>query len=79
MKILKDESTGRTTVLLSEAEYAALLDEDTGVCIECGETSEGTEPDARRYRCPRCGLHTVYGLEYLAIAGRIEFTASKEN
>jgi hypothetical protein len=39
--------------------------EDPGICLNCGEETGGTEPDACRDRCPACGQTRVYGAEVL--------------
>ena len=61
------------TVSMSEADFEEHLHNDVGVCVECHGTREGCEPDAREYKCPSCGLSTVYGVEWLMVAGDIEF------
>ena len=35
----------------------------TGICLECGETRDGCEPDASGYECSECGAHAVMGME----------------
>lgn len=40
-------------------------DDCQGVCIACGETAHGVEPDARDYTCEYCGEAKVYGAEEL--------------
>jgi Zn finger protein HypA/HybF involved in hydrogenase expression len=40
-----------------------------GYCLACGETQEGVEPDARRYKCESCGMDKVYGGEELVLMG----------
>jgi hypothetical protein len=34
-----------------------------GICLACGEETDGCEPDARNYRCDSCGMMAVYGAE----------------
>lgn len=41
--------------------------DNPGLCVACGEETDGVEPDARRYECEHCGEHAVYGLEELAL------------
>lgn len=55
-----------------KATAADLADGTTGVCLSCGETCGGVEPDAREYACPSCGERQVYGLEELLMMGRLE-------
>ena len=39
-------------------------EDTTGVCLACGETQTGVEPDARGYECESCGApRGVYGAE----------------
>lgn len=38
-----------------------------GFCISCGEEQSGVEPDARKYTCLHCGLHTVFGAEQIVL------------
>lgn len=42
-------------------------DDNSGLCIECGDEAMGVEPDARRYKCERCGAMGVYGAQELLI------------
>lgn len=43
-----------------------------GGCIACGFIQEGCEPDAREYKCEKCGEYKVYGLEELLLMDEIE-------
>ena len=49
-----------------------LSDGRVGICLKCGETQYGVEPDARRYDCECCGLPEVYGAEEAVLMGRVE-------
>lgn len=40
---------------------------DEGFCLACGETNEGIEPDAGKYRCQCCNAPKVYGAEQLML------------
>lgn len=42
-------------------------EDTTGICTECGEEREGTEPDATFYPCESCGKDTVFGAQELVI------------
>jgi hypothetical protein len=54
--------------VLTENEYRAILDDNIGFCLACGqETIGGVEPDARRYTCESCGEPKVFGLEELLL------------
>ena len=49
---------------------SALLEEgsdDEGICICCGETQSGVEPDAENYECESCGERGVFGAEQALI------------
>ena len=35
--------------------------DNPGLCLSCGEETDGCEPDARNYECPNCGKRRVYG------------------
>jgi predicted RNA-binding Zn-ribbon protein involved in translation (DUF1610 family) len=62
-------------VVMTEEEYARGSEEGLGVCRDCGEVVEGgVEPDARDYKCPRCGRFDVWGIEGLLTIGEVEFT-----
>ncbi len=49
---------------------AAAADELIGFCLACGDSQEGTEPDARNYKCYECGALEVFGVDeiFLLIA-----------
>lgn len=60
---------------MSEDEYRSLDYEHAGLCVGCGEeTNGGVEPDARRYDCESCGVRKVYGIQELVLMGFIEIT-----
>ena len=42
-------------------------DNNEGFCLACGETNEGIEPDAGKYRCQCCSAPKVYGAEQLML------------
>jgi len=52
---------------LTEAEMTSL--DNPGICLACGETADGCEPDARQYECEHCGEKQVYGAAELLISG----------
>lgn len=54
-----------------EAEFLEDHDENIGICLLCGETQSGCEPNARRYKCEACGAMKVYGLDEALLMGRI--------
>lgn len=43
--------------------------DDPGICLSCGEDTDGVEPDAERYLCVHCGNHSVYGSDQILIGG----------
>jgi len=45
-----------------------------GICIACGSTQGGCEPDARKYRCEACGENTVFGFEQALLEGLVDIT-----
>ncbi len=53
------------TVTLTMEELRDLYDEQQGMCVACGDTVDGVEPDARGRRCGHCGSPSVYGAEEL--------------
>lgn len=38
-----------------------------GICVSCGDDTDGVEPDAREYHCDACGMMQVYGAQELLI------------
>lgn len=38
-----------------------------GLCLACGVSAVGVEPDARRYPCSGCGSRRVYGADELLL------------
>ena len=57
------------TFTLEDIEMA--MDEQCGLCIACGASTECCEPDAREYECSECGECTVYGAEELVVMGLV--------
>ncbi len=52
---------------LDEIVEACEQDDNIGFCLACGEQHEGIEPDARKYKCEKCGLLKVYGAEEILL------------
>jgi hypothetical protein len=51
---------------VADAAQRSMFDLDNpGFCIECGDETDGVEPDARGYKCRNCGAMKVYGAEEL--------------
>lgn len=59
------------TVILSEEEFHEMDEDLMGVCLACGETQGGCEPDARKYICESCGDDEVYGVQELLMMNRL--------
>ena len=60
MKIHKSVTIDRVMALVQDAMTSL---ENPGVCMACGESADGCEPDARKYECDMCGERQVYGAE----------------
>lgn len=63
--------------LCTEDEYHFLERESLGVCLACGNTQDGCEPDARKHKCEACGEKKVYGAEEAVVMGRLRITDSE--
>jgi len=44
-------------------------DEYPGFCLNCGKKANNCEPDARDYRCEKCGQNRVFGAEEILMSG----------
>lgn len=53
--------------VLKAAEKAMRDCSNPGFCVKCQRKVEGVEPDARGYRCEKCGTNTVFGAEELVM------------
>lgn len=62
--ILVHESVTAEVVAAAARRHQSSLD-DPGICLYCGEETDGVEPDARGYDCSHCGEPGVYGAEEL--------------
>lgn len=62
---------GQTRYMPSVAQFEAMIGEQEGWCVACGEEQSGVEPDARRYTCECCGEQTVYGAEEMVLMGLV--------
>jgi hypothetical protein len=67
LKDVHPSVTASRVMELTEAEMTTL--DNPGICLACGETADGCEPDAERYECEHCGEHHVYGAAQLLISG----------
>lgn len=66
--MLKDEP-----IRTSAHEYLEHHDNSDGLCLACGEWSDGgVEPDAENYECDACEAPEVVGAEQAIILGRLQ-------
>jgi Zn finger protein HypA/HybF involved in hydrogenase expression len=49
-----------------------------GICLECGNTQSGVEPDAEEYECENCGENKVMGIENAFLIGEVEVSDEDE-
>lgn len=68
--------TGRNQFrpVITQEEYQEFGNDFTGFCLNCGQTRDSCEPDARGYECEACGQHKVYGFEELLLMGLVKLT-----
>jgi hypothetical protein len=59
---------------MTEKEFVTCDNDNEGLCVFCGETADGVEPDARKYACESCDKKGVYGMQELLLMGYIKFT-----
>ena len=62
----------RFSVPESDIRASVMGDSYEGICLSCGATQSGVEPDARGYRCEACGDRQVMGLEQALLEDRID-------
>lgn len=53
------------SVTIDRVMEAVRADDNTGICVKCGEEQTGCEPDMRGGKCESCGEHSVFGAEEL--------------
>jgi hypothetical protein len=64
---------------MTEDEYRELVDDYSGLCVRCGEVTDGDcEPDTRGRTCEACGERGVYGLEELLVLMRIRIVGGED-
>jgi hypothetical protein len=78
-RLLRYSMTERCPIVLSAERYREMADGMLGVCLECHDERECTEPDAEGYKCDACGSMSVVGIELALVAGQIEISASPES
>lgn len=59
-------------LILTQEALEYMMEDNMGVCTECGNEQDCCEPDARRYTCEDCGSRSVYGMDELLCMGMIE-------
>lgn len=52
-------------VIMEACERAQATLDNPGFCVACGTEHDDCEPDARNYKCDKCGLNQVFGAEEL--------------
>jgi hypothetical protein len=59
--------------VMGETEFCECDNNNEGLCVFCGESAYGVEPDARKYDCESCEKKGVYGMQELLLMGLISF------
>lgn len=59
---------------MTETEFVGCDNDNEGLCVFCGESAYGVEPDARKYQCEGCEKSGVYGMQELLLMGLVTFT-----
>lgn len=49
--------------VMAAIERSYTLLDNPGFCMSCGNEQDGCEPDARNYKCEKCGEKQVFGAE----------------
>jgi DNA-directed RNA polymerase subunit RPC12/RpoP len=57
---------------ISSYEYIEGSENYEEICLACGETQSGVEPDAEGYQCESCGSRRVIGFEQALLVGAIQ-------
>lgn len=52
-----------SSVNINQVISAMERDDNTGICVSCGNEQSGCEPDARNCICEACGKNEVFGAE----------------
>jgi len=58
---------------MTQEDFMEGQDDCMGICLCCGETQYGCEPDAREYECESCEEESVFGYEQALIEGMLSF------
>ena len=76
MAVKRNPTTGKIIAKrFSMARIEEANENMEGLCLACGASKSGCEPDARRYRCEGCGMDTVFGAEEVALMGLVKGSA----
>ena len=51
------------------ARRALITCDNPGICLHCGKSADGCEPDASFYECDHCKRKAVFGAEEIMICG----------
>jgi hypothetical protein len=62
MKLHESITPERVTDAVKESMFDL---SNPGFCVDCGDDTDGVEPDARNYKCHVCGHMSVFGAEEL--------------
>jgi hypothetical protein len=66
-------------ITMTEDEYRELEDDYSGLCVCCGEITDGDcEPDTRGRTCEACGERGVCGLEELLVQMQIRIVGDED-
>ena len=72
-KVKIHESITEDRVIVAINRSNITLD-NPGICLACGEDTEGCEPDAERYECSACDRKLVFGAEQILLCGHYHKT-----
>lgn len=61
-------------IKMTTEEYESARESYQGICLNCGELRDETEPDAEGYDCGFCGEDKVQGIENALIEQNIDIT-----
>lgn len=59
-------------IKMTMEEYEEAQESYQGICLNCGELRDETEPDAENYPCEFCGEDKVQGIENALIDMNID-------
>lgn len=80
VKFTTKKGLTRHKFVMSSEEFQGADDQSMGMCVACGDQEAyEVEPDANGYRCEVCGKKSVYGAQYLLMAGYIEIDENEDS